>query len=272
MKPSKIIKFLILALVGLMQTLILTGCGFLFGGGLLSPSKPTIDPNGGTFTSPQSVTITAESSDGTDYSIYYTTDGTEPSEDNYEGYNWGTATLTVDYSITLKAISSYEDKTSAVTEAEFEILNAPADSPAIVSSVPKEGTISSVGNELFWKFSAIEGQIVSIIVTMPANPIDLHVKLMPESGPTLWEASDTNGADAVTTITMPNTVIPTSGAWYIKVYDEGNNESSTVPFILTMTLASNPDSNEPSNDIKTNAMQPWAMLTGTSSTHIQDRY
>ena len=84
---------------------------------------PVINPAGGTFTEPQTVTITC-ATEGT--SIYYTTDGSDPDDEStlYSG------SITVDHTMTIKAIAyDGQDHTSAVATATFTI-NLPYSGPA----------------------------------------------------------------------------------------------------------------------------------------------
>ena len=76
---------------------------------------PVINPNGGTFTEAQTVTITC-ATEGT--TIYYTTDGSEPDDESieYEG------SITVDHTMTIKAKAyDTQDHESAVATATFTI-------------------------------------------------------------------------------------------------------------------------------------------------------
>ncbi|MBR5051622.1 MAG: chitobiase/beta-hexosaminidase C-terminal domain-containing protein [Bacteroidaceae bacterium] len=83
------------------------------GGGGVTVVKPVITPNGGTFTTAQEVTITAEEG----CTIYYTLDGTDPTTEStqYE------APFTVSEDCTVKAIAcDADDNTSNVASAEFK--------------------------------------------------------------------------------------------------------------------------------------------------------
>ncbi|MGN0701051.1 MAG: chitobiase/beta-hexosaminidase C-terminal domain-containing protein [Oscillospiraceae bacterium] len=87
-------------------------------------SAPVFSPNGGTFSSPQEVTITT-ATDGA--KIYYTTDGSEPSA-NSTLYN---GAFTVSENTTVKAIAVKENwADSSVVSAEYIIaVSAPEISP-----------------------------------------------------------------------------------------------------------------------------------------------
>lgn len=78
-------------------------------------ATPTFNPNGGTFTEAQTVTISCETQGAT---IYYTTDGTDPDDEStlYEG------PITVGESMTVKAIAyDNNDNASAIASATFTI-------------------------------------------------------------------------------------------------------------------------------------------------------
>ena len=101
---------------------------------LAQAAKPVISPNGGTFTTVQSVTITDTTSSA---SIYYTTDGTTPTSSS----NLYSAPLTVSSSETITAIaeaSGYND--SSIAAASFTI-NLPAAAAPTFS--PVAGTFTS---------------------------------------------------------------------------------------------------------------------------------
>ena len=80
-------------------------------------AKPVIEPAGGTFAEPQEVTLTA----GEGCSIFYTTDGTEPTEAS----TLYSVPFTVSQNCTVKAIAyDADDNASAVASAEFKFNNA----------------------------------------------------------------------------------------------------------------------------------------------------
>ena len=95
----------------------LTSIEFYAPAGGVTVTKPTITPNGGSFTEPQEVTIT--SSEGN--SIFYTTDGTDPTKESTPY----TAPFTVNTSCTVKAIAYDGDgNASHIVSAEFKFLQA----------------------------------------------------------------------------------------------------------------------------------------------------
>ena len=82
-------------------------------------ATPVFSPNGGTFTTPQEVTITCATDAA---SIYYTTDGSSPTKTNGTKY---TGPFTVSESIMLRAVASDgEDRTSSIATAFFNFITA----------------------------------------------------------------------------------------------------------------------------------------------------
>lgn len=79
-----------------------------------SVSAPTFSPSEGYFTENQTVTITDNEGGAT---IYYTTDGTEPTTSS----TLYTAPITISTPTTLKAIACKDGKSSAVTTAEYYV-------------------------------------------------------------------------------------------------------------------------------------------------------
>ncbi|MBR6016012.1 MAG: chitobiase/beta-hexosaminidase C-terminal domain-containing protein, partial [Prevotella sp.] len=75
---------------------------------------PTFSPDGGTYTSPQSVTISCATAGA---AIYYTTDGSTPTVSSTKY----TAPVTVSESLTLKAIAVKDDDKSNVATASYTI-------------------------------------------------------------------------------------------------------------------------------------------------------
>ena len=82
---------------------------------------PTFSPDGGTYTSPQSVTISCATDGAT---IYYTIDGTTPTASSTPY----TEPITVSESLTLMAIAVKNDEQSSVATASF-VINEGGDDP-----------------------------------------------------------------------------------------------------------------------------------------------
>ena len=84
-------------------------------GQAVTVDAPVITPNGGEFTQATTVTITCPT---TGAAIYYTTDGSTPSASHGTLY---TAPITVQESLTLRAIAVKDGVTSTITSATFTI-------------------------------------------------------------------------------------------------------------------------------------------------------
>jgi hypothetical protein len=114
----------------------------IWGGGSTGPGQvaaPTITPNGGSFSSPQSVTL-ASSTPGA--SIHYTLDGSTPTPTTGTAY---TGPVTVSASATLKAIAFASGLTnSTVSSATFTIGGSTNYTPAQVLAGVKSHMTSTV--------------------------------------------------------------------------------------------------------------------------------
>jgi len=81
---------------------------------IVKPAAPTFSPEAGTYETAQSVTISSET-DGV--TIYYTTDGTDPTSESTEY----TAAIDVNESMTIKAIAVKDNVTSLLATATYII-------------------------------------------------------------------------------------------------------------------------------------------------------
>jgi hypothetical protein len=105
----------------------------VIGGLVISPAAaPVISPNGGTFTSPQTVTMT-DATGGAN--IYFTTDGTMPTVSSpvYNG------TITVSTSETINAIATASGFTQSGVATSVFTITVPPPSPQISSVTPNVG-------------------------------------------------------------------------------------------------------------------------------------
>jgi hypothetical protein len=134
---------------------------------LPTAATPTISPNGGTFTSAQSVTI-ADSVTGA--AIYYTVDGTTPTATS----NLYTGPITVATSQTVKAIAiAAQYKNSAVASAVFTIaVPTPTIAPAggtftTIQSVTLSDTMTGVA--IYYTTNATTPTSASTIYTGPIS-------------------------------------------------------------------------------------------------------
>ena len=91
-------------------------------------ATPTFSVDAGTYTSIQSVTISCDTDGAT---IYYTTDGTDPTSSSTEY----TSAVSIDHSCTLKAIAIKGDDESNIASAAYTI-NLPIDYNLVTSITP----------------------------------------------------------------------------------------------------------------------------------------
>ena len=90
--------------------------------GTSSVKTPVFSPKGGLYLEPQTVSVTCETEEAT---IYYTTDGTEPTRDS----NVYSEPLTIETDVTLKAMAATADDESWTAEATYRIVHVtPTDS------------------------------------------------------------------------------------------------------------------------------------------------
>lgn len=103
---------------------ICTTCGYEIAPKIGQTAAPLFSSNGGTFGSIQKVSITSATEGAT---IYYTTDGSEPTTESTKY----TAVITIDKTTTIKAIAVKDDmENSKVVTAEFTII-LPVTAPVI---------------------------------------------------------------------------------------------------------------------------------------------
>ena len=143
---------------------------FVEAGTTIVVAKPVITPNGGTYTAPQEVTITADEG----CTIIYTTDGSDP------GYTAGsqyTAPFTVSEDCVVKAIAFDEDdNSSAVATAEFKFITAEA-IPTIArlcAAAPAEGETDVLVEFNNWIVTGVKGG--QVFFTDGANGIVNYIK------------------------------------------------------------------------------------------------
>ena len=121
-------------------------------GGILV-AKPIITPNGGTFTEPQTVTISA----GEDCTVFYTLDGTEPTT----GSTKYTAPFTVSENCTVKAIAfDVTGASSAIASAEFKFAETYTSIAALCAAAPAEGEETVLVEFNDWIVTGVKGKNV----------------------------------------------------------------------------------------------------------------
>ena len=98
-----------------------------------SVATPTFTPEAGTYTETQNVTIACETQDAT---IYYTTDGTTPTDQSTEY----TEAITVNETTTIKAIAYVGEEASNVGEATYTIVTPYTTIPSLFAAATSTST------------------------------------------------------------------------------------------------------------------------------------
>ena len=130
---------------------------------LQTPATPVINPNGGTITSSQNITITDTDTDGTN-AIYYTTDGSTPSATNGTLY---AGPFTIIASATVEAIDIDDNRlSSSVASSTFTVSTGLTPTVSLSSLTVATGsttgvTLTATGNDT--------GSVVTFGVTSPAD-------------------------------------------------------------------------------------------------------
>ncbi len=122
-----------------------------------APEPPSIVPPGGKFDKACSTTIT---SDVPGAKIYYTTNGSEPTQTNFEQTGPSPLVLQVEKSTTLRAMCLANGKTSQLAEAQF-ILEAPPATLAGNGKCISEDTVATSGVVLIW-LTAFDGKMLCL--------------------------------------------------------------------------------------------------------------
>ena len=129
--------------------------------------KPVFSPVGGTFEEAQTVTITCASEGAT---IYYTTDGSEPTAQSTEY----TEAITISETSTIKAIAIKGSDVSAIAEETYTI-----QAPSTIEEVRAQGTGSvftkGVVTSVSGKNAYIQDATAAILVYSNSNITDLAV-------------------------------------------------------------------------------------------------
>ncbi|MDE5941419.1 MAG: chitobiase/beta-hexosaminidase C-terminal domain-containing protein [Muribaculaceae bacterium] len=175
----------------------------------VEPTTVTFTPEGGTYSAAQTVTLEADGNDanGKAWPIYYTVDGTEPTAES----TLYTEPITVDESMTVKAIAVGATTTTDVAVAEY-VINQPAPSAPVISAngmvIPNE----SEGYE-------IEMGTVITIVSENATSI----VITPEDG----EAVTVEGPEATYTVTA-------SGLYTFEGVNSKGSADAMIEFVVTI--------------------------------------
>lgn len=119
---------------------------------LTKPATPTFSVTAGTYTSVQSVELSC-ATDGA--SIYYTTDGTTPTDASTEY----TAAITVDATMTIKAIAIKDAKSSNIAEAAYEINLPVSEEVQKTWDLTIDETATASADELTWTATYVDMSI-----------------------------------------------------------------------------------------------------------------
>ena len=137
------------------------------GGSGTTVAKPVITPESGIYTAAQEVTITAAEG----CTIYYTTDGTAPSNQSTQY----TAAFTVDTDCIVKAIAYDADgNSSAVAEADYQFLTAVPSIGRLCALTPESGSREVLVDFNNWIVTGVKGS--QVYFTDGANGILLYQK------------------------------------------------------------------------------------------------
>lgn len=142
-------------------------------GNVVVVARPVITPDGGTFTEPQTVTITAAEG----CIIYYTTDGTEPGATPvataFNGTQY-TEPFTIDSDCTVKAIAyDVTGAPSAIAEAEFKFLSLTAiETIADLCDAATEDDVDVLVNFNGWIVTGVKGK--NVYFTDGSNGVQLY--------------------------------------------------------------------------------------------------
>jgi len=213
-------------------------------------AAPTISPNGGSFSTAQTVTL-ASSTAGA--SIRYTTNGSTPTATSGTPY---TGPFTVSATSTVKAVASLSGTTSPVSSATFTIstpvtITAEGESLTVVASsgdsrAVKTDTAASGGKSLLYRSNAI-GDYVVLRLNVPvagSYAVSMTAKMMGDrgrfqlavadaiAGP--WVSVDTPKDEYRAAITFGSVgtfttraTFATSGTKYLRLTVVGKNAASS---------------------------------------------
>ena len=214
-----------------------------FDGSTTTVSMPTFSPEGGTYSSAQSVTISCPTNGAT---IFYTTDGTTPSASGTQY----TAPITVGESLTLKAIAVKDGEQSSVATATY-VIREQGDDPTpsgdnIFKLITSTSELESgkryliVSEEDAKALMKLDGTAGSGQVTVSSNTIDLNnsqnkaMVLTFTNVGTYWTisgngsymalTSDKNGLDAATSASE------NTAKWTISISSDGTAAITNVQY------------------------------------------
>ena len=122
---------------------------------------------------------------------------------------------------------------------------------AIEGGKPVEGMIEYLRDEDWFKIAVDKGKLIQVELTnapSAASLVDYSLELYSATEASrIWRVRDTNGGDGATLLKTASSA-PAKGDYFVRVYDWGDDEyEASAKYKLTVTLADDPDKNEPNN-------------------------
>jgi Concanavalin A-like lectin/glucanases superfamily/Chitobiase/beta-hexosaminidase C-terminal domain/Family of unknown function (DUF6298) len=181
-------------------------------------ATPTITPNGGSFTSSVSVTMQTATSGA---SIYYTTDGSAPTQSST--LYTGAMALTSNAVVKAKAFKSGSNA-SAEASASFTVTQ------------PFSFSVSSAGNISAVAGSSVTNSISTTLTSGTAKAVTFSASGLP-TGATASFSSTSCSPSCSSTLTINTSSSTAAGSSNITVTATGGGVSKTTTFSLTVSLA-----------------------------------